>query len=58
MIGIVCVRLNDSHDCVGRDESGDVIDVAVSIIAGDTFPQPDHLFNPEVIRENLFNVRA
>jgi len=48
------ILLVREHDDTGRDESRDVIDVAVSIVADVALAEPDRLSNTEVLGKDPF----
>ena len=53
MFGSTAVTIVD-----GADEAGDVVDVAVGVVAGDSAPQPDHLLDAEIVVECLLELLA
>ena len=58
MVFVVGVGLDGSEDLVFADEAGDVVDVAVGVVAGAAFVKPDDLFDAEVVVEGLFEMGA
>ncbi len=42
----------------GADEAGDVVDVAVGVVAGNAAAEPDHLIDAEVIVKDLLQLLA
>ena len=55
---VVGVLFDGGEDGVFVDETGDVVDVAVGVVAGTAFVEPDGLVDAEVIVEGLFEVLA
>ena len=55
---VVRVCLNGSDDCIGADEAGDVVDVAVGVVAGDAAVHPEHLVDAEVVAEDALQLIA
>ena len=49
VIRVVRVGLDGGDDRVGRNEAGDVVHVAVRVVAGDAAVQPDHLIDAEIV---------
>ena len=56
MVGIGSVGFHHGDDCARGNEAGDVIDMAVSVVASDALTEPDDFLNAEVVRENLLVV--
>ena len=53
MVLVGGVGLDDGEDGVLGDEAGDVVDVAVGVVAGDAAVQPEDLLDAEVVGEGL-----
>ena len=51
-------RFDDGDDRVWVDEAGQVVDVAVSVVAGDAVLQPDHSLDSKIFCEIALPVRA
>src|SRR6202007_3070470 len=49
MVLVVDICLSHGHDLVFRNEAGNVIDVAVGVVAGNAAVQPQDLVNAQVI---------
>ncbi len=58
MVFVVGVGLDGGEDGVFADEAGDVVDVAVGVVAGAAAVEPDGLVDAEVVVEGLFEVLA
>ncbi len=58
VIFVVGVGLDGGEDLVSGDEAGDVVDVAVGVVAGAAFVEPEDLFDAEVVVEGLLEVMA
>ena len=58
MVLVAGVGLDGGEDGVFGDEAGDVVDVAVGVVPGAAFVQPDGLVDAEVVVEGLFEVFA
>jgi hypothetical protein len=48
------VGLDTGEDGVWRDEAGDIVDVAVGVVAGTAAREPERLVDAEVAVEGLF----
>ena len=58
VVEVARIGLDGGDDDVGRDEAGDVVDVAVGVVAGDAAMEPEHLIDAEKIGEDLFELFA
>src|ERR1700684_2377618 len=58
MILVLGVGFHRCEDGVDANESCDVIDMSVSVIAGTSTIQPDHLFDAEIFSEGLLQLLA
>jgi hypothetical protein len=58
MVFVVSVGLDAGEDFVFADEAGDVVDVAVGVVAGAALVEPENFFDAEVFVEGLFEVFA
>ena len=58
VVFVVGVGLDAGEDLVFGDEAGDVVDVAVGVVAGAAFVEPEGLFDAEVVVEGLLEVLA
>jgi hypothetical protein len=58
VILVAGVGLDTGEDLVFGDEAGDVVDVAVGVVAGAAFVEPENLFNAQVGVEGLLEVLA
>ena len=56
MVGIARIRLDGGHNRRRRDEAGDVIDVAMRIVASDAAVKPDHLIDTEILVKGLLQL--
>jgi len=56
VVGVSGVGLNGGDDGFRGDEAGDVVDVAVGVVAGDAAVEPEDLVNAEVVGENLLKL--
>ena len=54
VVGVGGVGLDAGEDGVGRDEAGDVVDVAVGVVAGTAAREPEGLVDAEVVVEGAF----
>src|SRR5262249_54155243 len=52
VIGVGRVVLDDRDDCSGADETGEVVDVAVGVVADDAAAEPEDVADAEVIGED------
>ena len=52
------VGLDGGEDGVGGYEAGDVVDVAVGVVAGATAVEPDGLLDAEMLGEGLLELGA
>jgi hypothetical protein len=52
------VGFDGGEDGVGADEAGDVVDVAVGVVAGAAAVEPDGALDAEVVVEGLFELCA
>ena len=53
MVFVAGVGLDTGEDFIFADEAGDVVDVAVGVVAGAAFVEPEDLFDAQVVVENL-----
>ena len=53
IIFVLLIRLDHRDDRVGRDEAGDVVDVAVRVVAGDALAEPDDRLDSEIVGKHL-----
>lgn len=58
MVFVAGIGLDAGEDLVFVDEAGDVVDVAVGVVAGAAFVEPDDLFDAEGVVEGLFEMGA
>src|SRR5208282_6873734 len=58
VIFALLILLDHRDHGVGSDEAGDVIDVAVSVVAGDTAIEPDDRLRTKIVGKELFISRA
>ena len=58
MVFVVGVGLDGGEDLILADKAGDVVHVAVRVVAGAAAMQPDGLVDAEVVVEGLFQVTA
>ena len=58
MVRVARVRLDGGDDRRGRDEAGNVVHVAVRVVAGDAATQPDHLIDAEIIVKGALQLLA
>ncbi len=58
VVFVVDVGLDGGEDLVFADEAGDVVDVAVGVVAGAAFVEPEDLFDAEVLVEGLLEALA
>ena len=58
MVFVVSVGLDAGEDFIFVDEAGDVVDVAVGVVAGAAFVEPEDLFDAEVVVEGLLEIMA
>src|ERR1035441_750408 len=58
VVGVACVRLDGCDDGRGRDEASDVVDVAVSVVAGYAAIEPEDLVDAEIVVECLLELGA
>src|SRR4029077_6807217 len=58
VIRVFRVGLDHGDHGVGRDEAGQVVDVAVGVVAQNAAAQPDHVRRSQVVGEELFVVDA
>src|ERR1019366_6607394 len=56
VIGIGGVRLVRRYHRRRRDETGDIVNVPMGVVAGDAAVQPDHFLHPQIVGENLFHL--
>lgn len=52
MIHILGIGFDRGDDCIGSHEAGKVIHVAVSVVAGNAFAEPDHMRCTEIFCED------
>ena len=52
------VVFDDGGDGFRIDEAGDVVDVAVGVVAGDAVVEPEDFFDAEEVAEPLFDLLA
>ena len=53
VIGVVRVLLDDGDDGVRTDEAGEIVDMAVRVVAGDSIFQPENLRDAEKAAKNV-----
>ena len=58
VVGVVTARLDHGHDGLRIDEPGEVVHVAVRVVAGDALAQPDDVADAQIIGEHLLQPRA
>jgi len=58
MVFVVGVGLDAGEDFIFVDEAGDVVDVAVGVVAGAALVEPENFFDAEVVVEGSFEVLA
>ena len=58
VVGIARVGLDGSDNRRRADEAGDVVHVAVGIVAGDAAIEPEHLIDAEIIVKDLLQLLA
>ena len=58
MVLVGCVGLDGGEDGVGGDEAGDVVDVAVGVVARAASVEPDDLLDAEVVVKGLLLLLA
>ncbi len=58
MVFVVGVGLDAGEDLVFGDEAGDVVDVAVGVVAGAALVEPESFFDAQIIVEGLLEVFA
>ena len=58
VVGVGGIGLDAGEDGVGRDEAGDVVDVAVGVVAGAAAGEPEGLVDAEVVAEGAFELGA
>jgi len=58
MVFVAGVGLDAGEDFIFADEAGDVVDVAVGVVAGAALVEPENLFDAEVVVEGLLEVLA
>ena len=58
VVFVVGVGFDAGEDLVFADEAGDVVDVAVGVVAGAAAVEPEGLVDAEVVVEGLFEVLA
>ena len=51
VVGVVPIRLGAEDDDAGANESADIVDVAVGVVAHDAPAEPDHLANAQAVGE-------
>ena len=56
MIRIVGVWFDGGHDRIDRNESRDVVDVAIRIVTDDPIPQPENRFDPKMVTKLLLDL--
>src|SRR5919106_2498936 len=56
VIVVLWVRFDDTHHCRWIDKSRDVVDMAVGIVADDTFAKPNHAIDSQRVLEILLNL--
>ena len=57
MIGIAPVGLPRGHHAAGRDESRELVDVAVGVVAGEFAADPEHAVDAQAFAEHLLEPR-
>ena len=58
MVFVVGVGLDAGKDFIFVDETGDVVDVAVGVVSGTAFVEPENFFDAEIVVEGLLEVAA
>ena len=58
VVGVLRIRLDSGDDCRRADEAGDVVDVAVGVVAGDSAAKPDDLLDAEIVVEGALKLLA
>ncbi len=58
VVGIFCIWLNGGDNGCRPDETSDVVDMAVRVVADNSPPQPDHLLDAEIVVECTFKLLA
>ena len=58
MIHVSRIIFDHGDDRIGSDEAGEVVDVAVRVVAEDAAAEPDRVRRAEVVGENFFVVFA
>ncbi len=56
VVGVAGVGFDGGEDCVGRDKAGDVVDVAVGVVADDAAVEPQDVVDTKVVVENGFQL--
>ena len=57
MVGIERVGLPSGHHPAGRHEPGQLVDVAVGVVAGEFASHPEHLPDPQTVAEDRFQLQ-
>ena len=58
VVGVVGARLDHGHDGPRIDETGEVVHVAVRVVADDAPAQPDDVADAQIIGQDLLQLRA
>ena len=58
MVYVLRVGLDHGDDGVSRNEAGEVVDVAVGVVAGDAASQPDGVGRAQVVGKSFFVMNA
>jgi len=58
MVGIAGIAFLGEDDGAGIDETAEIVDVAVGVVAGDAAAEPENVFGAEKAAERRFNLRA
>ena len=58
VVGVGGIGLDAGEDGVGRDEAGNVVNVAVGVVAGAAAGEPEGLVDAEVVAEGAFELGA
>ena len=58
MVGVARVRLDGCDDGGGRNKAGNVVDMAVSIVADDAAIEPDGVVDAEIVVKDALELLA
>src|SRR5581483_899079 len=58
VVGVGRIGLGGAHDDIRRDEAGNVVHVAVGVVADDSASQPDGVGHAQIFREGALQVFA